>query len=204
MIFMRVLVFLVVFSIMLTSLAAAPAKDVFDLLDSPPPEAPIVVQCGSAKNVPSQMSSNVVYAFPIQTHELELIDSSPNAGNTGESSEPNDSIIQSILRSNEIPTETWNFMYEGKRPVSGRSVSGEDLYSKYRFAGATDGIYEVYLENKHDSYNLVVEFCRAADGKVLDDISIPAGESSTYIFTTSNVWYLKICGSSYFSGYVDA
>ncbi len=112
-------------------------------------------------------------------------------------------LASSVTRGLDAPTETWNFEVKDKYSISGKSTAGKDLYTDYRFAGAPSGIYTINIRNKHDSYKLVAKACRASDGKVLETFNVAAGETSTFAFTTTNVWYLKICGSSDFDGYID-
>jgi hypothetical protein len=107
-----------------------------------------------------------------------------------------------VSRGTAAPTETWNFEIKGKYSVSGDSSAGKDLYTDYRFAGAASGIYTIYLNNKFH-YKLVAKVCRASDGKELKTFKVAVGESATFTYETSHVWYLKICGSSKFDGYID-
>lgn len=115
----------------------------------------------------------------------------------------NNEVVYSLTRGTEIPTANWNFELKDKYEFDGQSTAGKDIYTSYRFAGAPSGLYTVYLKNKHSHYKLVVKACRASDGKVLQTFNVKVGESETFAFSTTSVWYLKICGSSDFEGYVD-
>ena len=127
----------------------------------------------------------------------------PSSSNTDDSSLSGVHPSSSTTRGTSAPSQNWNFEVDGKYSFHGKSSSATDLYTDYRFAGAPSGLYTINLKNMHSDYKLVAKACRASDGKTLKTFTVKVGETQTFAFSTTSVWYLKICGSSNFEGYVE-